>query len=232
MSNVFQKAIEDIADRRLSQNPDLLAAMWQLQIRLNRREFDQNWVKALMQTNRDKYDLYDAYGFAVLWSALVKGQIWHAICDIGYECGANDNVSFNNGILSNINSIIGPTGTTARCHAEFSGGLCVNDGHFAWTDPMEFSRHLDSGEHACPGGCRLETVSVRPYQLPLEVGSTNVATTCGHIFAEGGLARWPYSSTKIYLFYAPRLYDEAQERLSRVANDSEAAAQPDAPASA
>jgi hypothetical protein len=201
MSNVFQKSLEQIAEERLSENPKLLSAMWLLHLRLKRGHFAKEWVDALMQSHKDRSDLYDAYGFAILWSAILKGEIYHAVCEIGRQCGRDASIAYNNEILSSVTQIVGQSHTHVRCQAEFSGGLGDSDGHFAWLDTLHFCRHRNQ-PHTDATLCSYETVSVDACQVPLEVGATSVGTSCGHIFSERGLARWPYGSTRLYLFYA------------------------------
>ena len=200
MSNVFQRSLEEITDRHLSEDPQLLGDIWQLQLRLNRRHFAGDWVDALMQPHETRYNMYDAYGFAILWSALIKGNLLYAVCEIGQHCGSNSNFSRNSGVLSSLNRIVDSRGAPVRCRADFSGGLADNDGGFAWLDPMNFSPHLDRDTQNGLSTCNYGVVTVAPNGLPLEVGATSIGTSCGHIFAEGGLARWPYWSPRLFLF--------------------------------
>ena len=202
MSNVFQRSLEEMTDNHLSEDPQLLNDMWQLQLRLNRRHFAGDWVDALMQPHEPRYNMYDAYGFAILWSALIKGNLLYAVCEIGQHCGSNSNVSRNDGVLSSLNQIVDSSGSTVRCRADFSGGLADNDGGFEWLDPMNFSRHFDVDSKIGLSTCNYDLVTVPPNRLPLEVGATSIGTSCGHIFAEGGLVRWPYWSERLFLFCA------------------------------
>lgn len=212
MSNVFRRSLEEITDRRLGEDSKLLSEIWQLQLRLNGGHFSKEWLNALMQTYRGKYDIYDAFGFAVLWSGLLTGEIYYAVCDIGRECGSDQDISTNHGFLSSLTHLAGPRGSYLRCKADFFGGLSDSDGFFEWLDPLEFQYHADSGTHDNLSLCRYSTVSVDRGRLPLEVGYTEVGTSFGHIFAERGLVRWPYRSTRLYLFYAPYAYDKAHPR--------------------
>jgi hypothetical protein len=227
MSNVFQRSLEELATTRLTKDSTLLKDIWRLQVQLNRGHFARDWVDALMQSHADKFDMYDAYGFAVLWSAILKGDIFYAVCDIGRECARNTSISSNNGVLSSLKQIVDAAGARVRCEAEFSGGLADSDGHFAWLDAMKFSRHR--GCQLADGfkPCSYDEVEVAPDRLPLEVGTTMVGTSCGHIFAERGLARWPYWSTKLFLFYVrPGLTEARLETVRSACKESDAAASP------
>jgi hypothetical protein len=203
MSNVFQESLEAIADRRFSENPQLLIDMWHLRRRLQSGHFDRGLVNAFVQTYTGKYDLYDTFGFAMLWSALVKGKMCYAIVEIDHECYANKAVATNRAILSGLALVGGPDGSKVRCEADFWGGLADCDGYFRWLDPLRFQRHLGDDQRIDSSARQFDTLTVEKGQLPLEVGTTLAGTTYGHIFTEGGLARWPYHSKQIYVFYAP-----------------------------
>jgi hypothetical protein len=133
LSNVFQRSLEQIADRKLSEDIALLGSIWQLQLSLNAGHFERRWVDALFQTNRVRYDIYDAYGFAMLWSGLLRGEIAYAMCDLGRECGANKD-DINAATLKSFTHISNGEGLSVRCQAEFWGGLYDCDGHFSWFD--------------------------------------------------------------------------------------------------
>lgn len=92
----------------------------------------------------------------------------------------------------------GVDGETIRCQAEFYGGLADNDGYFEWFDPMRFDQH---------GGEPKTSDPVPSGRVPLEVGWTEIGTTCGHILGEGGLARWPYWSENPTLFYRQATFE-------------------------
>jgi len=218
MSNVFQHSLEEITDRHVSDDPKLLQDIWQLQLRLNRRHFARDWVDALMQSHEPGYNMYDAYGFAILWSALIRGNILYAVCEIGEHCGSNSNVSHNNGVLSSLNRIVDSRGAPVRCEADFSGGLADSDGGFAWLDPMSFSRHRDLETESGLYPCEYDVVTVAPNRLPLEVGATSIGTSCGHIFAEGGLARWPYWSPRLFVFCTRPGFTEGLRENIRMAS--------------
>ena len=141
LGNVFTKSLHQIADTRLSQDQSLLAEMWELQIRLNSGHFDDAWVDALMQPYNRPYGVHDAFGFAILWSALLRGDIYHAVCDIGEHCGADRLVERNNRAVSGLTQLAAGDGTFVRCNGVFHGGLSDSDGRFAWLDSMAFSRH-------------------------------------------------------------------------------------------
>lgn len=190
----------------MSDDPKLLSDIWRLKIQLNQGRFDRAWVDALVQTYSDRYDVYDAYGFALLWSALLTGNVYHAVLEIGYECGSDRDLSRNSAILSSLTHLAGSDGRHVRCQAEFWGGLSDSDGFFKWFDPMKLQSHVS---HVASTPCRNDALLLARGELPLEVGLTSVGTSYAHIFSEGGLARWPYGSTRLYLFYAPAAPDTA-----------------------
>lgn len=203
MSNVFQQSLQTIADRRFSDDPQLLSNIWQLRQRLRSGHFERGLVDAFVQTYTGTYDLYDTFGFAMLWSALIRGNICYAVLEFGHECSSDRDVETNRGLLSALNLIRGPDGSTIRCEADFWGGLSDSDGFFRWLDPLRFQRRVREASGTEDTSCECDTLCVEKGKLPLEVGTTHAATTYAHIFSEHGLARWPYNSKHIYLFYAP-----------------------------
>jgi len=69
------------------------------------------------------------------------------------------------------------------------------------------------------GRCAVQTVLLEPRRYPLEVGSSAVGTTVLHVLAEGGLARWPYCTSSLYIFHSLR-DDERPEVISTQACDT------------
>jgi hypothetical protein len=147
MSNVFQRSLVSIADRRFSEEPQVLLDTWQIRQHLCRHHFDRGWVDAIVQTYDGSYGLYDAYGFALVWSALVQGKICYAICDIDQTCSSDRDIDTNRGILSALTKLKGPAGAIVRCEADFYGGLSDSDGYFRWFDPLRF-QHASRQERA------------------------------------------------------------------------------------
>jgi hypothetical protein len=194
VSNYFQTALRTVADRRLAADSALLSEIWNLQLKLNQGHFDRAWVAALMQPWNGNFDVYDAWGFSILWSALIHGRVAYAVCAVGQTCHG-DRSPMNQEILSNMTSVA-RNGRSVRCKAEFIGGPGDNDGKFSWLDPLEFDRHGASHDP-----CRLEPFVIPAGSVALEVGTTSVGATFGHIFAETGVARWPYGSEYLYVFY-------------------------------
>lgn len=195
--NVFARALNHAVDERFRREPRLLQDIWELCCALNSGHFDQGWVDVMMQTHRPRFDLYDAYGFSMLWSSILGGRLLYAICNIGVEPHRNADRNFNADVLSRLKRISNGNGEFIRCSSEFWGGLEDSDGYFEWFDNLVFTCHAD---RPCVGGvCDLSERTARPRRLPLEVGVTEVGTTLGHVLSESGVVRWPYGSRSLYM---------------------------------
>ncbi|MEV0982317.1 hypothetical protein [Streptomyces sp. NPDC049915] len=75
------------------------------------------------------------------------------------------------------------------------------DGTISWKDAITAVR---STSVAFSAGCQKSEpvtapVLVRPSRIPLEVGTTMPSRTLMHLEQDGGVARWAYGSTDLYL---------------------------------
>ncbi len=75
-------------------------------------------------------------------------------------------------------------------HAEYFGSAADADGHVRWEKKIAVPTTGDS------------VVEIHPFQIPLEVGTTDVWTTWGHLRYHGGVARVPYRSRSLFLLFS------------------------------
>jgi hypothetical protein len=54
-------------------------------------------------------------------------------------------------------------------------------------------------------------IEAPPTRAPLEVGYTSISTTMYHLNLERSLARWPYHSQSIYIFYCTDKWPDIRE---------------------
>ena len=74
-----------------------------------------------------------------------------------------------------------------------------SDGDLWWTEPIVASQTCwPDDDHS-----QNQSVLIRPFSVPLEVGSTKPSRTSMHIREERGVARWPYGTDWITIFVAP-----------------------------
>ena len=143
----------------------------------------QNW-------HGHKYDIYDAYAFAVIHTEIFLGKIATAHVNLGATPHGDKEVDYHDAILADSPDCIF-SGT-------FYGGLADQDGNFTWKSPVKFTLQRVNEET----GTLLEpsTIPLPPLTVPLEVGYTKGSRSLLHLRIERGLARWPYGSEWVTIF--------------------------------
>lgn len=154
--------------------------------RIQAKEFDLEFINAIvMKQSRDFLNIYDAHIIKEIFNFIEKDLILYKQIFIGHEPYTDKCRDENNAVLSKLPS---------EYEAEFSpnsGARFYNDGHFKIkNDFLEFDLKHSK-----------ENLKVYDLLVPLEVGTTEGYTSFNHIYWDGGLARWPYFSEYIYLFY-------------------------------
>jgi hypothetical protein len=144
------------------------------------------YLDAVGQKHYNGYTLEDAYAFVQVHSDISMGKV--VICRVrtGGVPGSDNSVRGNNELLSSV-----PKPFEASFEPQTGGGA-DNDGWFTWNKPIKMQLHsmTDDGK----------MVYVKPWLLPLEVGTTAYSKTLLHI-RTAGVARWPYGDEWITVFY-------------------------------
>lgn len=177
--------------------------------------FDRDLTDAIVQkTERQPLDIYDACIFSQIWLGIYVGKIRVFRVWIGSQAPADSQKTRirNNlrdlatkrdwQILNNPNTELSTT-WKGRLRGDFVGGTGYRDGFLEWDTPITILP-LESN-----GNC--QETRIPPFSVPLEIGLTRSTTTAYHLETESGLARWPYGSKWILVFYCPckwRLWPE------------------------
>lgn len=142
------------------------------------------WVDVILQhwEGDARYDLYDAYCFAQIHSAVLSGRILVAEVETCGTPADDKQVTKNNAILGRL-----PKPFTGK----FNGGVSDEDGWIAWNSATMFGQEIGNGSK--------KRDVIPPSRLPLEVGYTKGSRTLLHLAMERGVARWPYGSSRICL---------------------------------
>lgn len=82
---------------------------------------------------------------------------------------------------------------------DVSQNCADSDGDLWWTEPVVGSQTVWPDDDHNEG----QSVLIRPFKVPLEVGSTKPSRTSLHIREGRGVARWPYGTDWITIFVAP-----------------------------
>jgi hypothetical protein len=185
----YHDDLNDKAIQLFIEEPEWSTLSLQVLRRLNDDYYDQEIVDAIFQhwEGRDVTQL-DAFWFARIYSLLCEGDVLCGFWDIGQTPGPDKDIAGNNSKLS----ILHKVGIEARFVPIAGYAGSDGDGCFVWREPMKLGQVLTEG-----------SVKERVFErgrLPLEVGSTKPTATYRHLLLDGGVARWAYGSTKVWVF--------------------------------
>lgn len=124
---------------------------------------------------------------------ITSGQVRTALIPVGARPGRDVDREGNRAKLRR--------GLPPEFSAEVEDALNhFGDGSLAWTDtPMPWTR----GEGAEPSA----PLSTWCTGAPLEIGHTDASRSLLHLLESGSLARWPYGSEDVWLFWFDRFDD-------------------------
>lgn len=195
--SVWNKALRQYVDSNMA-NTKYAKLCTTCLSRLKRKYYKTSYVEAIMQRQergREDYDIYHAAAFMDIHVALCRGQVLMTTLEVGQAPSGNLSVDKNQHVLDMLmQARITSTGDKPEV-IRFMGQYAAssqsgNDGFLWWNGTVRFGNHT-SGKYA----------EVSNGKLPLEVGFTAPSITISHLSQDGGLARWPYGSTRIWLFY-------------------------------
>jgi hypothetical protein len=184
---VWRQALEEVVSDLLEEDKAWYTLLAETQHKQASGFWEPWYVEMFCQKHFGGFDLYDAWAFLQLHYGLASGQIGWCSVYIGEKPGRDADEEGNNAILSRLQEPFG---------AKFGpgNGFVVNDdGVFWWDETINFAKHN-------PDTDKWASEPIEKWTLPLEVGSTDVATTFAHMNC-GGLARWPYYSKYIQVFH-------------------------------
>jgi hypothetical protein len=220
-SSGYHAFMRDHIDHILMEEPEFAAVCYQYIKDLRGGSFDQELVDAIFQPwERHYINIYDAYLFASIWTGLCYGEILWTSLEIGETPGKDKAVAENNQVLESIQlktwykrTLDQQQSTTdVTFWAHFKGGNGIGDGVLAWEKPLTVG--VNSPIY---GPLELQA---EPGSAPLEVGYTRISTTMYHLNHERCLARWPYNSTSLYIFYCteqwPSPWTTSSSRQERI----------------
>lgn len=188
--STYDLALEENMARRLSAEPDLGKITAEVLKRLRAREFyEPAFVDAVFQKwGRYPITFTDAYGFMLAYTNVLLGRWRIARVTVGETPFSDASKDANNTRLKGLNAQFG---------AEFWGGAGDNDGDFWWHDHLHLRGKLLVNEQCVEG----PPFTVGPDRIALEVGTQAVGKTLAMMRQQRGLARWPYGSDCIWVFY-------------------------------
>ena len=178
IDNVYHQSAKDAIHRQIAIDSNWAAAAVEYIKLLDEVYWGQPWQDVIFQSNRESQTtIYDAIGFGFIHAMLCEGKVGILKIELPDTPHSNSSVMENKKL---VNTLPEPFS------AEYFGKSADADGHFRWTDTLML-QSKDGNQ-----------VAVTPRHIPLEIGTTNVWTTWGHLSYHGGVARVPYGSSDIH----------------------------------
>jgi hypothetical protein len=158
--------------------------------------FKQEYINSLGQKGYGTHDFYDAYAFCQIHTALTEGEIFLAKIEVTEPPYADNELEANNQILSLL---------PKPFKAKFSPDISGPDGKLWWRKNITVAAIIIGSEGAEKKIWKQLQPTLFPDGAPLEVGYTDIGKSFMQLSRNFGLlARWPYDSSEITLFYADK----------------------------
>jgi hypothetical protein len=203
---IIEQTIKEVVEDSIIKNPKNGPLLINLLRDLRKGKYPKDIVNAIFQKPRQiDIDIYDAYCFINVWSGLLSGKIATAKIIMGIPPRKNHDIQGNNEILSRL---IHPF------KAEFIPLKIGSDGYFEWAEELKLQK-----ENILDKVNRIVHVPIEPTSIPLEVGYVSAYKTYEYMTTEGGaVARYPYGSDHIYIFYNLDYEKDYMERSKKMYN--------------
>jgi hypothetical protein len=184
---IIEQTIKEIVDDLIINNPEYGSFLFKILKDLRNKKFPIGLVNAIFQKPKQfDIDVYDAYCFMNVWADLFSGKIARAKVWIGHTPKKNVDIEGNNEILSKL---------VYPFKAEFLPSKIGDDGYFKWLKELELQIENISES-------LVDYVTIEPTAIPLEVGYSSSFKTFEYLTTGGGaIARYPYNSEDIFIFY-------------------------------
>ena len=172
----------DAVHRLIEQDSNWASVAVEYATNLNAGFFGESFQDIIYQQGYEtRVSVYDALGFGLIHTMICSKKI--VVLEIPLPRVANPNsaVAENRAMLAEL---------PHPFRAEYFGSAADADGHVRWEKKITVPTSEDS------------VVEILPFQIPLEVGTTNVWTTWGHLRYHGGVARVPYRSRSLSLLFS------------------------------
>ena len=179
IGNVYHQSAMDAIHRQMASDSNWAVTAIEYVQLLDELFWGQPWQDVIYQSNRDSQTtIYDAIGLGFIHAMLCEGKVGVLKMELPDTPHSNSSVMENKRLVETL--------PEPFC-AQYFGNSADADGHLAWTDTLMFQSKDGNQDE------------VTPRQIPLEIGTTNVWTTWGHLTYHGGVARVPYGSSDIHV---------------------------------
>jgi len=197
MATSHERGAHAVLDRILT-TETTAAALVRTRKRLAcRNHFTPEFVDAIGQLHRqtpERWPVHQVAAFLEIHASIGAGR--YAMVQVGVGTAPRSDAAraVNAAALADL-----PVPFTADLDADQNAA--DEDGTLAWSESIVATR---STGVAYTGGCAAPEpltapATVRPARIPLEVGTTMPSRTLQHLEEDGGVARWAYGSTDLYV---------------------------------
>jgi hypothetical protein len=189
----YETELEAAMSKRLAVEPELATTIAQVLRKLNaKKPYEPALVDAIFQKwDRWPITFTDAYAFILVYADIMRGRTRIARISLGETPGNDRATEENNAKLEQL---------SPQFYANFQGGNDDHDGNFGWYDHIHLGGSIVKTKQLVPG----PIITVGPRLVPLEVGYQSAAKTMV-MLKSGGVARWPYHSSDIWVLYRPNM---------------------------
>jgi hypothetical protein len=192
-----QRGAHAVLDRILTREPTA-AALVRTRNRLARGgHFSVGFVDAVGQLHRKapgRWPVHQVAAFLNVHAEVGAGEYAIAQVEVGATPRPDADRDGNAAALADL-----PWPFAA--HLDMGQNAADEDGTLTWAQDIVVTR--SSGVPFTAGCRRPESLTiptiVQPFQIPLEVGTTLPSRTLLHLEEDGGVARWAYGSTDLYV---------------------------------
>jgi hypothetical protein len=202
MTTTIEWIVQERVDQKCRENGEYAQYLFEEVRRMNAGEYPQPLVDALCQKwhGDRRFNIYDACMFdRIVWHMIDENVLFRQLSLSGGPF-ADRAVEENNEILKQL-----PEGVKAIFRPETGGGA-NNDGSVEIHVPVRFFS-LNKKEpvliQATPVTAFDGSPRTLPLWFPLEVGTCPSWRCWFHLLRSKTLARWPYGSSDLHLFYVP-----------------------------
>lgn len=203
---IIEQTVKEQVDNLLLEKPEFATTLYRALKNIKTRFYRSDLVYAIFQKNRQEHDIYETFCFLKIWSDILLGQILTARVHIFDNPQRNDNIAGNNAALSKL---------VFPFKAEFIPAHAGDDGYFQWLTDIELQQEIRDLKDYKGNKSKSTHIKVPPSRIPLEVGYTSAQKTYEYLYMiTGALARFPYESDEIFIFYNYKFKSDGNDSMT------------------
>lgn len=197
MTTIHERGAHAVLDRMLTLEPTAVELVRTRSRLADDRHFTSGFVSAVGQLHRvapGDWPVHQVAAFLDVHAAVGAGRYAMVHVEVGATPCPDAERAANAAALSDL-----PEPFTA--HLDMGQNAADEDGTVLWADDIIVTRSTGVSYTAACSTREPLTIPtlVRPFHVPLEVGTTMPSRTLLHMEEDGGVARWAYGSTDLHI---------------------------------